>query len=110
MRARGWIWTALVLALAAFAGLRLASGRAMETDLLAMLPETEKNPVAEKAIRTLTATTQERIVLLVRGTDPADSKAAALALARDLAQRNPKGVAVRVLGGSAADASRVQVQ
>ncbi len=84
MRARGWIWTALLLALAAFAGLRLASGRAMETDLLAMLPETEKNPVAEQAIRTLTATTQERIVLLVRGTDPADSKAAALALARDL--------------------------
>ncbi|BDU71448.1 MMPL family transporter [Mesoterricola silvestris] len=84
MRARGWIWTVLVVAFAAFAGLRLASGRALETDLLAMLPETEKNPVAERAIQTLARTTQERVVLLVRGADPADSRAAALALARDL--------------------------
>jgi len=84
VRARGWIWMALLAGLAAFAGLRLASGRAMETDLLAMLPETEKNPVAERAVQTLTRTTQERIVLLVRGADPADSRTAALALARDL--------------------------
>ncbi len=33
-----------------------------------------------------------------------------LALARDLARRSPKGVAVRVPGGFPADASRVQVQ
>jgi len=78
MRARGWIWAAALAGLAVFSAVRLASGRAMETDLLAMLPDTEKNPVAELAIQALLKTTQERVVLLVKGQE------AALALAKDL--------------------------
>ncbi|BDU75680.1 MMPL family transporter [Mesoterricola sediminis] len=84
MRARGWIWAALLAALATFAGLRLASGRALETDLLAMLPETEKNPVAEQALQSLARATQERVILLVKGPGDEAGKAAALHLARGL--------------------------
>jgi len=81
MRARGWIWIVLLAALAAFGGWRLSRGRAVETDLLAMLPETEQNPVAEQAIRSLARATGDRAVFLVRGGDPERSKAAALHLA-----------------------------
>ena len=82
MRARAWIWILALAALAAFGGWRLSRGRALETDLLAMLPETEQNPVAEQAIRSLARATGERAVFLVRGGDPERSKAAALRLAR----------------------------
>ena len=86
MRARGWIWATLLAGLAAFGGIRLASGRAVETDLLAMLPETEQNPVAEDAIKSLTRTTSERVILLVRGGDEKAGKDAALLLAKGLTE------------------------
>ena len=38
-----------------------------KTDLLAMLPDTEQNPVAETAVRSLAQATGERVILLVRG-------------------------------------------
>jgi len=87
MRLRAWLW---ILALAALAGLglvRLQGGRAIQTDLLAMLPETERNPVAEQAIRVLAQATGDRALFLVGSGhgEPVRIKAAARAFARSLA-------------------------
>jgi len=84
MRLRGWLWILAVVLLGTFAGLRLRTGQAIETNLLAMLPATERNPVAEEAVKALAQATGERAVFLVGGMDPERSKAAALGFARDL--------------------------
>ncbi len=69
MRARGWLWL-LLLAVCAGVGLRqLRRGGAIQTDLLAMLPDTEKSPLAEQAIRQLSRATGDRAVFLVGGAD-----------------------------------------
>jgi predicted exporter len=77
----------LALALmAAFSGWRCLRGGALETDLLAMLPATGKNPVAEAALRSLALASGERAVFLVSADSPARSKAAALELGARLAR------------------------
>ena len=84
MRIRGWIWSIALAGMTAFSVWHLVRGQAVETDLLAMLPETEKNPVAEQAIRSLAKATGERAVYLIRASDPERSKAAALSMAQTL--------------------------
>lgn len=91
MRFRATLWGILLAALAVFALLRLASGPALETDLLAMLPRSARNPMADRAVAALTHTVQDRVVLLVRGQD-AETGAAA---ARDLAQELQRSGAFR---------------
>ena len=95
MRTRAWVWIALLAALALAGGLRLSRGRAVQTDLLAMLPETEKNPVAEDALRVLAQASGDRALFLVGGASPEASKAAARAFAQDLAR---SGAFKQVLG------------
>jgi len=85
MRVRGWLWVAFLAVLAATAGLRLARGGAVQTDLLAMLPETERNPVAETALRVLAQAGGDRAIFLVGGGQPASAKAAGRAFAKALA-------------------------
>jgi len=90
-----WLWLLALAALAGLAGLRLRGGGAIQTDLLAMLPETERNPVAEAAVRALSRATGDRAVFLLgsahadpAGADPAradPSAAAARAFAQALA-------------------------
>ena len=53
---RGWIWLLLVALMAACGAWRCRRP-ALQTDLLAMLPATERNPVAEAAIRALARAT-----------------------------------------------------
>jgi predicted exporter len=72
--------------MAAFGAWRWAGGRALQTDLLAMLPATERNPVAEAAIRALAQSTGDRAVFLVRAGDDGRGEAAALRLAGALAR------------------------
>ena len=84
MRLRGWIWILVLALLGSFAALRMRSGHAIETDLLAMLPATERNPVAEDAVRSLAQASGNRAIFLVGGAEPERSKAAALTLAKDL--------------------------
>lgn len=42
------VWLAFVVACGIWAGQRLLAGQALETNLLALLPSTERNPRAEK--------------------------------------------------------------
>jgi predicted exporter len=84
MRKGAWIWLALLALLLAGAGLRLRSGGVLQTDLLAMLPETERNPVAEQAVRTLAKVTGDRAVFLLG--PGSEAKAAAPAFADALSR------------------------
>ncbi|MBA2078840.1 MMPL family transporter [Rhodanobacter sp. PCA2] len=74
----------LVAALAAY----LLFGRGplpIQTDLLAMLPATEQNPLAEAAVERLAHANGDRMVLLVANDDDARAKDAARALGKALA-------------------------
>jgi len=84
MRLQGWLWSIALAGMTAFSVVQLVRGQAIQTDLLAMLPDTEKNPVAEQAIKSLAKATGERAVFLVRASDPERSKAAALRMAQAL--------------------------
>ncbi|SFK75460.1 MMPL family transporter [Rhodanobacter glycinis] len=77
--------TLLVAALGAY----LLFGRgqvAIQTDLLAMLPTTEQNPMAEAAVQRLAHANGDRMVLLVENADDDRAKAAARELGKALAQ------------------------
>ena len=84
MRVRAWIWALLLAGMTAFTVWHLVRGQAIQTDLLAMLPDTEKNPMAEQAIKSLAKATGNRAVFLVRANAPEQSKAAALQMAESL--------------------------
>lgn len=86
MRIRAWIWSLALAGMTAFTVWHLVGGQAIQTDLLDMLPETERNPIAEQAITSLAKTTGERAIYLVRAGTPEDSKAAALSMADALRQ------------------------
>ena len=61
-------------------------GLPIQTDLLAMLPNTERNPLAEIAAQQLAHANGDRMVLLVENTDDDRAKAAARALGAALAR------------------------
>jgi len=87
MRIRGWLWVLCLAVLAAAGGLRLTRGGwrgAVQTDLLAMLPDTEQNPVAEAGIRVLSQAAGDRAIFLVGGGEPGPAKAAGRAFAEAL--------------------------
>jgi predicted exporter len=81
------LWLLVLAGLTLFGALRLATGRVIQTDLLAMLPATERNPVAEAAIERLARIAGDRAVFLVgadRAADDAAVPAGALAFAAGL--------------------------
>lgn len=88
------LWVALALACAAFVGLRFWQGSPVESDMLALLPATERNPNAELAVRTLSESLGNRVLFLVGDTDGGRAKA----LAHDFASRlRDSGAFVRVV-------------
>ncbi|WP_017462211.1 MMPL family transporter [Dyella ginsengisoli] len=79
---------AAALALLAVLGAWLLFGRGavpIQTDLLAMLPATEQQPLAEAAVQRLAHANGDRVVLLVQNADDERAKAAARALGKALA-------------------------
>jgi predicted exporter len=87
-------WLVVALAAALYCAWRFAEpslvGHAagtnpLQTNLLALLPKTETDPIAEQAVDTLASTTGERAVFLVTSDDAAHAKAAARRLAATLA-------------------------
>src|SRR5258708_24263446 len=74
MRA-AWLLLALVATL--YCVWRFAGPSPLQTNLLALLPATEADPVAEKAVDTLAAALGDRTVFLVTSNDAAHAKAAA---------------------------------
>ena len=80
---------AVAMLLVAGLGAWLLFGRdrpAIQTDLLAMLPATEQQPLAEAAVQRLAHANGDRIVLLVTNTDDERAKAAARALGKALSR------------------------
>lgn len=81
MRA-AWLLLALVAAL--YCGWRFAGPSPLQTNLLALLPATEADPVAEKAVDTLASALGDRTVFLVTSRDDAHAKAASKQLGASL--------------------------
>ena len=92
MNPRGlWLragWFAVATLLMALLGTWLLFGRdrsPIQTDLLAMLPATERNPLAEVAAQRLAHANGDRVILLVANADDLRAKSAARELGHALA-------------------------
>ncbi|QGZ58052.1 MMPL family transporter [Paraburkholderia acidiphila] len=70
-------WLLLALAAALYCAWRFAGPTPLQTNLLALLPATEADPVAEEAVDQLAGALGNRAVLLVSSQDAAHAKAAA---------------------------------
>ncbi|WP_395061845.1 MMPL family transporter [Paraburkholderia silvatlantica] len=70
-------WLLLALAAALYCAWRFAGPTPLQTNLLALLPPTEADPVAEEAVDQLAGALGNRAVLLVSSSDAAHAKAAA---------------------------------
>jgi predicted exporter len=81
MRLRAWIWLCCAALLLVATGMRFVPDPPIETDLLALLPPTERNPLAEQAATRLGRLTGERAVFLVGSPRAEDARAAAGLLA-----------------------------
>jgi len=84
MRLRAWIWLACAALLLAATVARFVPSPPIETDLLALLPPTERNPLAEQAAARLGRLTGERAVFLVGLPNGEAARAAAALLAERL--------------------------
>jgi predicted exporter len=83
----GWFAAATLLMILLGAWLLFGRGRSpIQTDLLAMLPATERNPLAEVAAQRLAHANGDRVILLVANADDDRAKAAARELGHTLAQ------------------------
>lgn len=78
-------WLLLALAAALYCAWRFAGPTPLQTNLLALLPPTEADPVAEEAVDQLARVLGNRAVLLVSSRDAAHAKAAAQQLGDALA-------------------------
>ncbi len=77
LRGRSWLFLAALGVLSAvFAGV-LARGVPLQTNVLAMLPATERDPVAEKVVAALSDAVGRRVLFLFSSADEANAKAAA---------------------------------
>ena len=77
-------WLLLALVAALYCVWRFAGPSPLQTNLLALLPATEADPVAEKAVDTLATALGDRTVFLVTSNDAAHAKAAAKQLGATL--------------------------
>ncbi|RQS11015.1 hypothetical protein DIE07_12605 [Burkholderia sp. Bp9002] len=77
-------WLLVALAAACYCAWRFAGPSPLQTNLLALLPATEANPVAERAVDALSDALGGRTVYLVTDADALRAKAAAKAFGRQL--------------------------
>lgn len=96
MRLRAWIWLGCVAVLLAWSTVRFIAAPPIETDLLALLPPTERNPLAEQAASRLGRLTGERAIFLVGLPDAQAARAAASALADGLGAGPFRKVVTRI--------------
>ncbi|NMG03841.1 MMPL family transporter [Azoarcus taiwanensis] len=77
MRLRTWIWLACAAIVVTWTGLRFTTQPPIETDLLALLPATERNSLAEEAAAQLGRLAGERAIFLIGLPTPEAARAAA---------------------------------
>lgn len=78
------LWCCLALALLIAAASRFSQGLPLQTNLLALLPATERNPVAEEAVTRLVNAAGDRAVFLVGHADFASAVKAARQMGKAL--------------------------
>jgi len=79
-----WVWLAVLIAATAFLALRWASGITLQSNILALLPPTERDAAAQNIQDKIANVFSRRVVLLVGDADPAKARAAALELSTAL--------------------------
>jgi len=84
-------WLLLAVVATLYCVWRFAASSPLQTNLLALLPATEADPVAEKAVDTLAAALGDRTVFLVTANDDAHAKAAAKQFGATLGQSGAFG-------------------
>ncbi|MGH6627206.1 MAG: MMPL family transporter [Burkholderiaceae bacterium] len=84
MRLRAFLWLLLAFGVAVACALQWAGRPPLQTNLLALLPPTERSPVAEKAVSQLADAAGNRAVFLVGHESPEAAAAAARAYAAQL--------------------------
>ncbi|WCM18984.1 MMPL family transporter [Paraburkholderia bryophila] len=84
-------WLLLALIATLYCGWRFAGPSPLQTNLLALLPATEADPVAEQAVDTLASALGDRTVFLVTSKNDAHAKAAARQLGASLRQSGAFG-------------------
>ncbi|HXI35700.1 MAG TPA: MMPL family transporter [Burkholderiales bacterium] len=77
-------WALAAAALVGLAGFLVLRGAPLQTNLLALLPPTERSAAAERAVAAMHDAAANRAVLLVGHRDPAAARAGARALAAEL--------------------------
>lgn len=83
-RLRAWLWSAVAALALGVCAFYLAKGAPLQTDLLALLPATERDPAAERAVEALNAAVGQRALFMVSHPDEATARAAAVAFAAAL--------------------------
>jgi predicted exporter len=77
LRARSWLFLAVLgIAAAVFAGM-VSRGIPLQTNVVAMLPATERDPVTEKVVAALGTAIGSRVIVLVSHVEESRAKAAA---------------------------------
>jgi predicted exporter len=79
-----WVWLAVLIAALAFLALRWTSGITLQSNILALLPPTERDAAAQNIQDRIANVFSRRIVFLVGDADPAKARAAALELSTAL--------------------------
>jgi len=87
LRLRAGLWLLLALGVLIAGATQFAGGRVrLQTNLLALLPPTERNPLAEQAVTRLADAAGDRVVFLIGQRSPSAAAAAARQFAQQLRQ------------------------
>lgn len=105
LRGRFWLWACAVTVLGVVYAVGVAGKLRVETDILAMLPEVDRDPMVEGAVRALSDATGRRTLFLVGAKDPAGARRAAADFAAALER---SGAFPRVRREAAFDAAAIE--
>ncbi len=83
-RAAAVVWLAIVLAAVGYLALLVRDGLPLRTDILALLPREERDPIAQRATEAVSRALGRRIIVLVGDMDAPRARAAAARLKADL--------------------------
>jgi predicted exporter len=85
-RLGAWLWLAVLVMALGYLALRLAAGISLQSNILALLPPTERDPAAQNIQDRIANVFSRRVVFLVGDTDPVKARTAALELSTALAR------------------------
>lgn len=87
MKHRGaWLWLAVLVATLGYLAVRQESGISLQSNILALLPPTERDPAAQAVQDRIANAFSRRVVFLVGDNDPTKARNAALELSDALAR------------------------